>query len=206
VQHRLRPAREHVEALQLAVGDENRVDDDLGARQEDGGFGVRVGAEPEHGGRRAAKGLGEVRKRREADAATDEERPLDIEPVAVAKRAEDVDLVSRLERAERLGAWTDGIQQKCELAGRRETERERPGQQAPRRLEHEELPRRARIERASLEPQERVEANRLAARDAKLLASRHRLPRPRSSLAARVCPRAAPTRSRARRRQRRTAW
>ena len=58
-------------------------------------------------GRRGAEHLGEVGKRRDADAAADEQRPVDVEIEAVAERAEDGELVAWLERAERARAGPD---------------------------------------------------------------------------------------------------
>ena len=77
-----------------------------------------------------------------------------------------MELVARLELAERGRARSDRIDQECELAGRREAERERARQQPSWGLEHEELPRCARLEVAALEPQQRVQADRLFAGDA----------------------------------------
>ena len=83
----------------------------------------------------------EVRERRDADAAADEERLLDVEPVAVAERAEDVELVARLDRGQRAGSGPDRLEQEAQLAGRRLAEAHRARQQPSRRLEHEELAR-----------------------------------------------------------------
>ncbi len=47
---------------------------------------------------------------------------------AVAERAEDVDALAGLQRAERLGPWADRFEQERELAGRREAQRERARQ------------------------------------------------------------------------------
>ena len=57
----------------------------------------------------------------------------------------------------------DRIDQKRELAGRREAERKRARQQPPGRLEHEELARRPGIEVSALEAEQRVGADRLGA-------------------------------------------
>ena len=62
-----------------------------------------------------------------------------------------------------------GSIRKHELARPREAERHRPRQDVPRRVEHEELAGHAGIERAGLEPQERVRADRLGAGDPQLL-------------------------------------
>ena len=122
-------------------------------------------AEAEDDGRRAAELLGEVRQRRDADPAADEQRPLDVEPIAVPQRAEHADLVARPEPAERLRPRADRVDEEGELAGRREAERERARQQAPRCLEHEELSRHAGLEVAALEPQQRVRPDALGAGD-----------------------------------------
>ena len=76
-----------------------------------------------------------------------------VEPEAVAERAEDGDLVARrrARRAPRPGP--DRVDQEGELAARREAERERPRQHAAGRLEHEELARAARVERAARDAQ-----------------------------------------------------
>ena len=59
----------------------------------------------------------------------------------------------------------DRVDQEPELAAGRRAERERPRQHAARRLEHEELPGRARVERAARDPHERVGADLLDADD-----------------------------------------
>ena len=132
VEHRLRAAGEDVEAGLDQLGDEHRIDHDLGAGQERGRLGVLGAAEAEDDRRRAAELLGEVRQRRDADPAADEQRPLDVEPVAVPERPEHADLVAGPEPAERLRPRPDRVDEEGELAGRREAERERPRQQASR--------------------------------------------------------------------------
>jgi hypothetical protein len=77
-----------------------------------------------------------------------------------------------LERAERARARADGLDQERELARRRETEAHGARKQAPRRLEHEELPRNARLESSSLEPEERVKTYGLRRDDEEPLAPR----------------------------------
>ena len=57
-------------------------------------------------------------QRCDADAAADEQRPLDVEVEAVPERAEHVQLVAGLERAERTRAGPDRIDQEGELAAR----------------------------------------------------------------------------------------
>ena len=105
--------------------------------------------------------LREVRERRDADAAADEQRPLDVEPEAVAERAEDVDRLARLEGASACVPGPIGSMQEGELTGRREAEAHRPRQQPAGRLEHEELPRDPRLEPAALDLEERVRPDRV---------------------------------------------
>ena len=104
LEHRLRartPARRGPSGMRLR--DEHRVDHDLRVRDEHGRLGVMLAAEAEHG-RRTVERLGEVRQRRDPDAAAHEQRPRHVEPEAVPERAEDRDLVAGLERGERLRA------------------------------------------------------------------------------------------------------
>src|SRR5262249_60878745 len=114
------------------------------------------------------------RKRRDADAAADEQRPADLEVEAVAERAEDVQLVLRLEDAERARPGPDRVDQKGELAARREAEAHRSRQEPTGRLEHEELPRHARIDPAAPHAQERVGPDPLVREDLTPLASHAR--------------------------------
>ena len=109
-------------------------------------------------GRRLPEPLGQVRQRRDADPAADEQRALDVEVEAVAERAEDADLVAAREPGERGRPRADGLEQEGELSWRCEAERHRPRQQPARRLEHEELTREARLERSAPEPQKNVRA------------------------------------------------
>src|SRR6266516_6956063 len=166
VQHRFRPAREYVEAGLDELGDEHRIDHDLSAWQKSGGPRVLGTAETKDEGRVAAELLGEIRQRRDPDPAADEERALDVEPVAVPQRPEDADLVAGPEATERLRSRPDRVDEESQLAGRREAERKRPRQQAPGSFEHEELPRHAGLEVAALEPQQRVRPDPLGAGDA----------------------------------------
>ena len=78
------------------------------------------------------------------------------------------------------------------LSGRREAEAHRPWQYAAGRLEHEELPRRAGLEAATLDAEERVRADRLAGGDPTPF------PHVRSAPAATWRPQSARSRSRAR--------
>ncbi len=126
--------------------------------------------------RRAAEALGEVRERRNADPAAYEERSGDAEVEAVAERACDVDRITRLERGDRGRPGADGLEEEPELVGQRQTEAERARKHATGRLEHEELPRRSRLEVAAREPDERVRADPLLADDAEQLAA-HRVSR-----------------------------
>src|SRR6266545_5260457 len=146
-EHRLGPAREHVQPRRNELRHERRLDADLGVRHELGRLRVPVRAEAEDR-RRPPERLRQVRQGRDPDAATDEERSLDLEAEAVAERAEDVELLSRLECRQCARAGADRVDEERELARRRKTEAHGSRQQAPRRLEHEELPRDAGIEPA----------------------------------------------------------
>ena len=126
------------------------------------GLGMPLAAEAEDR-RRAAELLGQVRKRCDPDPAADEQRPRDVEVEAVAERAEHVELVPGLERAERARAGPDRIDQEGQLAGLREADAHRPRQHAARRLEHEELARDACVEAALLEPKQCVRPDLLGA-------------------------------------------
>jgi hypothetical protein len=106
--------------------------------------------------RRCAERFGEVRQRRDPDPAADEERAFDVQAEAVAERAEDAEVVAGLELAERTSAGADRVDQERQLAGRRETQAERPREQPARRLEHEELAGGAGIEAAAVDAEQRV--------------------------------------------------
>ena len=90
-------------------------------------LGVPVTAEAEDRGR-VAERVREIWKRRDTDAAADEQRPFDVEAVAVAQRTEDCQPIARLQRAERPRSGANRIDQEGELAGRRESEAHRPRQ------------------------------------------------------------------------------
>ena len=109
------------------------------------------------------------------------------------------DLVAGPRRAERARARADRVDEEAELALGREAERHRPRQQPSRRLEHEELPGDARVERRR--------ARAEAACTARPPRCRGRLSRCalqlRSAPGARARPRCARSRSRARPRRRR---
>ena len=132
------------------LGHVRRLDHDLGVRHELARLGVPRAAEAEHR-RRIPKPLGEVRQRGDPDPAADEQRPLDVEPEAVAEWAEDRDPVSGLERAERARAGPDRVDQEAELVAGREREAHRPRQQPARRSEHEELSRAAGLDLAAFD-------------------------------------------------------
>ena len=100
--------------------------------------------------------LGQEWKRRDADAAAHEQRPFDVEPVPVPERPEDRDGIAGFAGTEGLRTRPDGIDQKGELARRRETDAHRPRQQPAGRLEHEELARNPRLEPAARDAEERV--------------------------------------------------
>src|SRR5438067_8747424 len=154
-EHRLRTAGEHVVARGNRRRDVGRLDHDLRVRNEARGLGVPLAPEAEDRGR-AAERLGEIRQRRDADPAADEQRSLDVEAIAVAERAEDRELVAGLLGAERPRAGADGVDQESELARGRQAEAHRSRQRPTRRLEHEELTGNAGIEAASRHVEERV--------------------------------------------------
>ena len=149
LEHRLGPAGEHVAAERQHVGDEHRVDHDLGVRDEHGRLGVARAPEAEQR-RRLLERLGQVRERRDPDAAADEERPRDVEPEAVSERAEDGDPLARARAPRARGCrGPTGSTRKPSSPPGRAAERERPRQRAAGRLEHEEL---ARARPGSSEP------------------------------------------------------
>ena len=196
-EHRLRSAREHVVAPRHHLGDVGRLEHDLRVRHERSRLGVPRAAEAEQRAR-SAEPLGEIGKRRDAHAAADEQR--DLDPVeAVPERAEHRDPVAWSRGAKRTRPGADRVDQEAELSLRGERQRHRPGQEPPRRLEHEELPRDAGLDRAALEPQQRVRADRLDREDVKRSALQ-----PRSAPEARGRPRCARSRSRGRPRPHRT--
>src|SRR5262245_14807904 len=83
-----------------------------------------------------------------------------------------MDRVAGLERAERARPRPDRLHQESELAVRGEAEAHRPGEHAPRGLEHEELTRDARLQRAAIEAEQRVRPDRIRAEDGQPLAPR----------------------------------
>src|SRR5205807_9101979 len=135
-------------------------------------LGVPFAAETEKRGRRVEP-FGQVREGRDADSAADEERPLHVEAVTVAERAEDGDLVAGRRGAERSCPWPNRVDQKRELAVRRRAQAHRPRQRTAGRLEHEELTRNAGLQAAPFYPEQRVRADRLGARDLHALTPWH---------------------------------
>ncbi len=116
-----------------------------------------------------AEHLGDVGKRRHADATADDQRARHREVEAVPERAENVQAIAGAEPAERARAGTDRVDQEAQLARAGEAERHRPRQDVPGRVEHEELAGHAGVDRAGLDAQERVRPDRLGAGDAQLL-------------------------------------
>ena len=159
----------------MRLGHEHGVDHDLCAREQSRSLGVMRAPEAEHG-RRLTERLGQVRERRDADASAYEERPRDVDVEAVAQRSEHMDRLSRPEGAKRLCSSAEGFDEERELPRRREAEAHRARQEPPGRLEHEELPRPPRIDVSSLDPQERVRPDALAACDVKQLPSQRAAP------------------------------
>jgi hypothetical protein len=133
---------------------------------------VPVGAEPEDRGW-ALELPGQIGERRDSDPPADKERSLLIEAVAVAQRAEDVELVARFNRAESLGSRADRFEQEAQLAGRRLAEAHRARKQSSGRLEHEELAGNAGIESTALDPDQRVGADGFVGDDSKRFSSAH---------------------------------
>jgi hypothetical protein len=113
------------------------------------------GPEPEERGRIAER-LGEIGHGRDPDSAGDEQRPRHRQVEAVAERAEDVDRVSGIERAERARARADRVDEESELARRGDAEAHGPREQPSGRLQHEELARDSGHELAALEAEQRV--------------------------------------------------
>ena len=100
MEHRLRPARENVEARLDPLGDEDGINHHLGAGQKRGRLGVLRVSETEDDRRRSSELLGEIRQRRDADPAADEQRPLDAEPITVPERPEHAGAAALLPGAE----------------------------------------------------------------------------------------------------------
>jgi hypothetical protein len=124
----------------------------------------------EERGRRSER-LGEVGERRNPDTAPDEKRSFDGEVEAVPERTEHVDRLARLERGEGSGSRPDRIDEKGQLARRRETQAHRARQHPPRSFEHEELARDSRLEPSALESQKRVRPDLLPAGDGEATAT-----------------------------------
>ncbi len=148
---------------------EARLHDDLGARQQACRLGVRVAAKPGDCRWRSER-LGQVGHRGEPDPTRDEEGLGDVEVEAVSERAEDVDRLAGREGTERAGSRADRVDEERELTRRRLAEAHRARQQAPGRLEHEELTGDAGLERSPLETDQRIRADRLVLDDREQLA------------------------------------
>ena len=108
---------------------EHGVDHDVRAREQRRSLGVMLAPEAEHG-RRLTERLGQVRKGRDADASTYEQRPWDVDVEAVAERAEHVNRLSRPKGAERLGSAAEGFDEERELPRRRKAEAHRAAAEA----------------------------------------------------------------------------
>ena len=121
----------------------------------------------------AAEALGQIRERGDADATADEEGLVHVEPVAVAERAEDVDLLARLRARQRLRAWANRFEQEAQFAWWGLAEAHRPRKRPTRGFEHEELAGEAGIEAAPLYAEQRVRPDRLVREDAKRFSSAH---------------------------------
>ena len=117
--------------------------------------------------------LREVRERRDADAAADEERLLDVEPVAVAERAEDVELVARLDRGQRARSGPIASSRKLSSPGGAWQRLIGRGRSRPGASSMKNCPGTARLEPASLDADQRVGADRLVGDDSKPLSSAH---------------------------------
>ena len=116
VEHRLGTAREHVaRVVRKRLGDERRVEHDLGVRDERRRLGMVCRPEAEQRGR-PAECLGEIREGSDADAAADEERPPHREVEAVAERPGHPDRVRAGERGDRACPAPDRIDEERELA------------------------------------------------------------------------------------------
>src|SRR5205823_4875376 len=81
-------------------------------------LGILPAPEAEHDRRRAAQLLREVRQRRDSDPSADEERPGDIESVAVTERPEHRDPVAGLQLTDGLRPRPDRVDEEGELPGR----------------------------------------------------------------------------------------
>jgi hypothetical protein len=169
LEHRLRSARKHVAGiLWKQLGDEARLDHDLGAWKKTSGLGMAFRPKPEDGGWIAERGS-EIRHRRNSDPTCNEERPVDVEIEAVSERAEDMDCLAGSKCAERARAGPDRVDEKRELTRRRLAEAHRTREHSSGRLEHEELTWHSGLELSSLEPQHRVRADGLGCGDRQAL-------------------------------------
>jgi hypothetical protein len=75
--------------------------------------------------RRSVERLREVGERRDADTAAHEQRSRDVEPETVSERAEDGELVARVQLAQFSRPGADRVDQERQLTLRREAERHR---------------------------------------------------------------------------------
>ena len=132
---------------------------------------MELGAKAQNDGR-MTQHRREVRHRRDSDAACDEKRPVDVQVEAVSERAENVDRLAGLERAERTCARPYRVDQERELAGRRLAQAHRAREHSAGSLEHEELAGYPGLELSSLQSEERVRPD--------LLRREHRKPLPAS--------------------------
>ena len=98
---RRRARRDRLSLSLSACGDQDRVDDHLGVRDERSSLRMPFRAEAQDR-RRPVELRRQVRQRRDPDPAPDEQRPLDVEAEAVPERAEDVERVAGSEGAQRL--------------------------------------------------------------------------------------------------------
>jgi hypothetical protein len=169
LEHRLRTTGEDVARIVWEqLGDEARLDHDLGTRKELTGFGVVLAPKSDNCAW-VAERFRQIRHRRDSNASCNEEWTVDVEVEAVSERAEDVDRVTRLERAERSRAGSDRIDEKRELTRRRLAEAHRAREHPSGCLEHEELTRHARLELSSFKAHERVRPDELGRGDARSL-------------------------------------
>jgi len=153
-------------ALRHRLRHEAGFDDHLGIRDERRRLGVGLRTEAEHG-RRAPEPFGEIGKRRDADPATHEQRPLNVEPKSVSEGPEHVEALAPNDAGERLRPRSDRVDEKAELGAGRKREAHRPRQEAPGRREHEELARDTGLEPSSPEAEEPVRTDVLDPDDVK---------------------------------------
>src|SRR6266545_1621942 len=90
--------------------------------------------------RRPAEPFGEIGKRRDADAPSDEEWALDFEAIPVPERPEHVDRLPTDELHEGARSGADRVDEKGELPASREAEAHRPGKEPPGRAGFQTAP------------------------------------------------------------------